>query len=60
LVTSPGAAPSWADEAFAGQRPIALDQEEAARFLDMLKAVDEGTVSRLKELRAIYAAAPAG
>jgi uncharacterized protein (DUF1778 family) len=42
---------SRAQEALADQQRIALNQDEAARFLDALDAVDQGTVGRLRELR---------
>jgi uncharacterized protein (DUF1778 family) len=45
------AARSRAQEVLADQRAIALDDGEAARFLDALEAVDESTVARLEELR---------
>lgn len=38
-------------EIAADQQRIALDDEEAARFLDALDAVDKDTVARLRELR---------
>jgi uncharacterized protein (DUF1778 family) len=45
------AATARAQEVLADQQRIALDQDEAARFLDALDAVDEKTVARLRELR---------
>ena len=41
-----------AQEILADQREIALDEDEAARFLDALNVPDSETVSRLGELRA--------
>jgi len=40
-----------APKRFADQQQIALNQDVAARFLDALDAVDQGTVGRLRELR---------
>ena len=45
------AASARAQEVLADQQRIALNQDEAARFLDALDAVDQGTVGRLRELR---------
>jgi uncharacterized protein (DUF1778 family) len=45
------AAAARAQEVLADQQMIALDQDEAARFLDALEAVDFDTVARLRELR---------
>jgi uncharacterized protein (DUF1778 family) len=45
------AASARADEVLADQQRIALNQDEAARFLDALDAVDQDTVARLRELR---------
>ena len=46
------AAQERAQEVLADRRAIALDEEEARRFLDALEQPDEGTVARLKDLRA--------
>lgn len=40
-----------AQEVLADQQQIVLNQDEAARFLDALDAVDQCTVGRLRELR---------
>jgi uncharacterized protein (DUF1778 family) len=40
-----------AEEVLADQKQILLSQDEAARFLDALDAVDQDTVARLRELR---------
>jgi uncharacterized protein (DUF1778 family) len=45
------AAAARAQEVLADQQMIALDQDEAARFLDALEPVDFDTVARLRELR---------
>lgn len=45
------AASSRAQEILADQQRIALNQDEAARFLDALETVDQDTVARLRELR---------
>jgi uncharacterized protein (DUF1778 family) len=45
------AASARAQEVLADQQRIVLNQDEAARFLDALDAVDQGTVGRLRELR---------
>lgn len=45
------AAHNRAQEVLADQRRIALDDEEAVRFLDALESADEATVTRLRELR---------
>lgn len=45
------AAGARAEEVLAEQRLIALDEEEAGRFLDALEQPDESTVARLEELR---------
>lgn len=45
------AATSRAQEVLADQQRIALDQDEAARFLDALETVDLDAVARLRELR---------
>lgn len=45
------AASARAQEVLADQQRIALNQVEAARFLDALDAVDRDTVVRLHELR---------
>jgi uncharacterized protein (DUF1778 family) len=44
------AASTRAQEVLADQQRILLSQDEAARFLDALDAVDQGTVGRLREL----------
>jgi uncharacterized protein (DUF1778 family) len=44
------AARARAEEVFTDQRQIALDDEEATRFLDALESVDEDTVARLRDL----------
>jgi uncharacterized protein (DUF1778 family) len=46
------AARERAQEVLADRRAIALDEEEARRFLDALERPDEDTVVRLKDLRA--------
>ena len=46
------AAQERAHEVLADRRAIALDEEEARRFLDALERPDEDTVVRLKDLRA--------
>jgi uncharacterized protein (DUF1778 family) len=45
------AATARAQQVLADQQRIALDQDEAARFLDALETVDADTVARLRELR---------
>jgi uncharacterized protein (DUF1778 family) len=45
------AASARAQEVLADQRQIALSDDEAARFLDALDAVDQDIVVRLRELR---------
>jgi uncharacterized protein (DUF1778 family) len=45
------AASARAQDVLADQQRIALTDEEAARFLDALDAVDQDTVARLRELR---------
>jgi uncharacterized protein (DUF1778 family) len=45
------AATARAQDVLADQQRIALDQDEAARFLDALETVDQHTVARLRELR---------
>jgi uncharacterized protein (DUF1778 family) len=45
------AASARAQEVLADRQQIALDEDEAARFLDALDAVDQDTVARLRELR---------
>jgi uncharacterized protein (DUF1778 family) len=45
------AASARAQEVLADQQQIVLGEDEAARFLDALDAVDEDTVARLRELR---------
>jgi uncharacterized protein (DUF1778 family) len=45
------AASARAQEVLTDQQQIALDQDEATRFLDALEEVDEGTVARLRSLR---------
>jgi uncharacterized protein (DUF1778 family) len=45
------AASSRAQEVLADQQRIALNQADAARFLDALETVDQDTVARLRELR---------
>jgi uncharacterized protein (DUF1778 family) len=45
------AASARAQEVLADQQQIVLNQDEAARFLDALDAVDQDTVARLRELR---------
>jgi uncharacterized protein (DUF1778 family) len=46
------AASARAQEVLADQQRIVLNQDEAARFLDALDAVDQDTVARLRALRA--------
>jgi uncharacterized protein (DUF1778 family) len=46
------AATARAQEVLADQQQIALNEDEAARFLDALDAVDQDTIERLRELRA--------
>jgi uncharacterized protein (DUF1778 family) len=45
------AASARAQEILADQQQIVLSEDEAARFLDALDAVDQDTVARLRELR---------
>lgn len=45
------AAQTRAQEVLADQRTIALSETEATRFLDALERPDDGTVSRLEDLR---------
>jgi uncharacterized protein (DUF1778 family) len=45
------AASARAQEVLADQQRIVLGEDEAARFLDALDAVDQDTVARLHELR---------
>jgi uncharacterized protein (DUF1778 family) len=45
------AASARAQDVLADQQRVALNYEEAARFLDALDAVDQDTVARLRELR---------
>jgi uncharacterized protein (DUF1778 family) len=45
------AASARAQDVLADQQQIALNDEEAARFLDALDTVDQDTVARLRELR---------
>jgi uncharacterized protein (DUF1778 family) len=45
------AAAARAQVVLADQQRIALNQDEAARFLDALETVDQDTVARLRELR---------
>ncbi len=45
------AASARAQDVLADQQRIALNDEEAARFLDALDAVDQDTVAHLRELR---------
>ncbi|HEX9481127.1 MAG TPA: DUF1778 domain-containing protein [Solirubrobacteraceae bacterium] len=45
------AASARAQEVLANQQQIVLSEDEAARFLDALDAVDQDTVARLRELR---------
>lgn len=45
------AASARAQEVLADQQRIALDRDEAVRFLDALDAVEPDTVARLRELR---------
>jgi uncharacterized protein (DUF1778 family) len=45
------AASARAQEVLADQQRIALNHDEAARFLDALDVVDQDTVARLLELR---------
>ncbi len=40
-----------AQEVLADQQEIVLSEDEAARFLDALEAVDQDTVARLRKLR---------
>jgi uncharacterized protein (DUF1778 family) len=45
------AATARAQEVLTDQQQIVLGQDEAARFLDALEEVDEGTIARLRSLR---------
>jgi uncharacterized protein (DUF1778 family) len=45
------AASARAQEVLADQQQVVLSEDEAARFLDALDAVDPDTVARLRELR---------
>jgi uncharacterized protein (DUF1778 family) len=45
------AASARAREVLADQQRIALNDEDAARFLDALDTVDQNAVARLRELR---------
>jgi uncharacterized protein (DUF1778 family) len=45
------AARARAEDVLADQRRISLDEDEAARFLDALDRIDEGSVARLRDLR---------
>jgi uncharacterized protein (DUF1778 family) len=45
------AASARAQDVLADQQRIALNDEEAARFLDALDSIDQDTVARLRELR---------
>ncbi len=45
------AASARAQEVMADRQQIALDKDEAARFLDALENVDQETVERLRSLR---------
>jgi uncharacterized protein (DUF1778 family) len=45
------AASTRAQEVLADQQQIVLSEDEAARFLEALDAVDQDTVARLRELR---------
>lgn len=45
------AASARAQEVLADQQQIALNQDDAVRFLDALETVDQDTVARLRELR---------
>lgn len=45
------AASARAQEVLADQHQLALDRDEAVRFLDALESVDQDTVARLRELR---------
>lgn len=45
------AATARAQEVLADQQRIVLSEDEAARFLDALDAVDQDTIERLRELR---------
>jgi uncharacterized protein (DUF1778 family) len=45
------AASARAQEVLTDQQQIALDQDEARRFLNALETVDQDTVARLRELR---------
>jgi uncharacterized protein (DUF1778 family) len=45
------AAQTRAQEVLADQRAVALNKQEATRFLDALDRPDEETVGRLEELR---------
>ncbi len=45
------AASARAREVLADRQRIALNEDEAARFLDALDAVDQDAIARLRELR---------
>ncbi len=45
------AASARAQEVLTDQRRIALSEDEAARFIGALDAVDQDTIARLRELR---------
>jgi uncharacterized protein (DUF1778 family) len=45
------AASARAQDVLADQQQIALNEDEAARFLDALETVDRDTVARLRKLR---------
>jgi uncharacterized protein (DUF1778 family) len=45
------AASARAQEVVADQQRIALNEDEAARFLDALETVDQDAIKRLRELR---------
>ncbi len=45
------AASARAQDVLADQQQIALNEDEAARFLDALETIDQDTVARLRELR---------
>jgi uncharacterized protein (DUF1778 family) len=46
------AASARAQDVLADQQQIVLNEDEAKRFLDALDDIDEGTVERLRDLRA--------
>ncbi len=45
------AASARAQDVLADQQQIVLNDEEAVRFLDALDTVDQGAITRLRELR---------